>query len=74
MKIKERTGCTVIGYKKQDGTYIINPDIQTPVDTEGRIIVTSNFDQINKLNSVFQIFCVDIIFITDVTSFFVSEN
>ena len=56
MKIKERTGCTVIGYKKQDGTYIINPDIQTPVDTEGRIIVLGNFDQINKLNSVFQIF------------------
>jgi voltage-gated potassium channel len=55
MKIKEQTGCTVIGYKKKDGTYIINPDFNIPVDTEGRIIVLGNYDQIKKLNSVFQI-------------------
>ncbi|MBK6785899.1 MAG: potassium channel protein [Saprospiraceae bacterium] len=55
IKIKERTGCTIIGLKKEDGTYIINPELGMPIDTNGRIIVLGNTEQINKLNNVFHI-------------------
>jgi len=53
LKIRENTGCTVIGYKTKNGDYIVNPDINFNVQTEGRIIVLGNFDQIQKLNKVF---------------------
>ncbi len=55
LQIKERTGCTVMGYKKGDGTYVINPDSNIPVDTNGRIIVLGNHEQISRLNAVFEI-------------------
>jgi voltage-gated potassium channel len=55
LKIKEKTGCTVIGYKSKDGNYIINPEIQLPVGQEGRIIVLGNTGQIRKLNKVFNL-------------------
>jgi voltage-gated potassium channel len=55
LNIKERTGCTIMGYKKGDGTYVINPDLTIPVDAHGRIIVLGNHDQISKLNAEFKI-------------------
>ena len=55
LNIKERTGCTIMGYKKGNGTYVINPDLTIPVDAHGRIIVLGNHDQISKLNAEFKI-------------------
>lgn len=55
LNIKDRTGCTVMGYKKGDGTYVINPDSNIPVDANGRIIVLGNHEQISRLNAVFDI-------------------
>lgn len=55
LKIKEKTGCTIIGYKTKSGNYIINPDHIMPVGQEGRIIVLGNTAQILKLNQVFNI-------------------
>ncbi len=55
LQIKEKTGCTVIGYKTKHGDYIINPDISHSVDAKGRIIVLGNKHQIKKLNTVFKI-------------------
>jgi voltage-gated potassium channel len=56
LAIKEKTGCTVIGYKTSLGEYIINPAHDLPVEYEGRVIVLGNEEQINKLNQAFRIF------------------
>ena len=54
LKIREKTGCTVIGYKTEAGKYIVNPDDDYPVEHEGRIIVLGNKMQITKLNEIFR--------------------
>lgn len=53
LHIRENTGCTVIGYKMANGEYIVNPDIDLQVKTDGRIIVLGNTVQIKNLNNVF---------------------
>ena len=53
LHIRENTGCTVIGYKMANGEYIVNPDIDLQVKTDGRIIVLGNTIQIQNLNNVF---------------------
>lgn len=53
LHIRENTGCTVIGYKMENGEYIVNPDIDFQVKTDGRIIVLGNTVQIKNLNKVF---------------------
>lgn len=53
LRIKEQTGCTVIGYKSEEGAYIVNPDLSIPVHPRGRIIVLGNTVQLEKLRNVF---------------------
>lgn len=55
LKIHEKTGCTVIGYKNQEGHYIINPGSNHKVEQQGRIFVLGNNQQINKLNIEFKL-------------------
>jgi len=55
LHIRENTGCTVIGYKMANGEYIVNPDSDLQVKTDGRIIVLGNTLQIQKLNKVFEL-------------------
>lgn len=56
LRIKEKTGCTVIGYKTETGEYIINPEIHTPVNINGRIIVLGNKSQMETLHREFGTF------------------
>ncbi|MBK9734570.1 MAG: potassium channel protein [Saprospiraceae bacterium] len=53
--IKERTGCTVIGYKSKNKEYVINPDPEFMLEPEGRIIVLGRTEQIKKLNNIFNL-------------------
>jgi voltage-gated potassium channel len=53
LRIKERTGCTVIGYKTETGNYQINPDLDIPVTSGGRIIILGNTAQLARLKEVF---------------------
>jgi voltage-gated potassium channel len=55
LDIKDRTGCIIIGYKNSAGDYIINPDNDLAVSSEGRIIVLGNNEQIQKFNSLFNL-------------------
>ena len=55
LKIRDKTGCTVIGYKTASGEYIVNPAPSHKVETKGRIIVLGNDLQIEQLNTVFKI-------------------
>ncbi len=46
LKIKENTGCTIIGYKDDNGKYFINPDDSQIIDDNNYIIVIGKPDQI----------------------------
>ena len=56
LHIRENTGCTVIGYKMSNGEYIVNPESDLRVETDGRIIVLGNTSQIQRLNTVFELY------------------
>lgn len=49
LEIKNQSGCKVIGYKKQDNTYIINPNDQKTIEPNSCIIVLGKPEQIMAL-------------------------
>ena len=55
LDLRKKTGCTIIGYVKPDGTYIINPEADMPLVPKSKVIVLGRPDQIRKLNQMFQI-------------------
>ncbi|WP_138433100.1 potassium channel family protein [Winogradskyella algicola] len=55
LDLRKKTGCTVIGFKDENGEYIVNPEADTKLVTGSKIIVLGRPEQINKLNSEFNI-------------------
>lgn len=55
LDLRKKTGCTIIGYVKPDGTYIINPEADMPLEPRSKVIVLGRPDQIRKLNEMFHI-------------------
>jgi len=55
LNLRKKTGCTIIGYKKPDGEFIINPDPNTKLVKGSYIIVLGRPEQIKKLNELFGI-------------------
>ncbi|TNF69446.1 MAG: potassium channel protein [Bacteroidetes bacterium] len=55
LDLRKKTGCTIIGYVKPDGTYIINPEADMPLEPKSKVIVLGRPDQICKLNQMFHI-------------------
>ncbi len=55
LDLRKKTGCTIIGYVKPDGTYIINPEADMPLEPKSKVIVLGRPDQIRKLNEMFHI-------------------
>ena len=55
LDLRKKTGCTIIGYVKPDGTYIINPEADLPLEPRSKVIVLGRPDQIRKLNEMFHI-------------------
>ncbi|MDT8415491.1 MAG: potassium channel protein [Flavobacteriaceae bacterium] len=53
LDLRKLTGCTVIGMKNSDGDYTINPDPDTQLNINSRIIVLGKTEQIKKLNELF---------------------
>lgn len=53
LDLRKFTGCTIIGLKNPDGDYIINPNPNTQLNINSRIIVLGNTGQIKKLNQLF---------------------
>lgn len=49
LKIKERSGLNVIGYKNKGGEYLINPDEDTKLDDDAKIFVLGTKNQLNQL-------------------------
>ena len=55
LDLRKRTGCTVIGYKDENGDYIVNPEAELELAPNSKIIVLGRPEQIEALNAVYNI-------------------
>lgn len=55
LDLRRKTGCTVIGFKDGKGEYIVNPEADTQLIEGSKIIVLGRPEQIQKLNSLYDI-------------------
>lgn len=55
LDLRKKTGCTVIGYKDENGEYIVNPEAEMALSPNSKIIVLGRPEQIKVLNSVYNI-------------------
>ena len=55
LNLRQKTGCSVIGYKTPDKKYIINPPADTPLVNGSAIIVLGQPEQIRNLYRLFKI-------------------
>lgn len=55
LDLRNKTGCTVIGFKDGNGDYIINPEAELKLVPHSKIIVLGRPEQIQILNSLYDI-------------------
>ena len=55
LDLRRKTGCTIIGYVKPGGQYIINPEPDLELEPKGKVIVLGRPEQIQRLNQMFHI-------------------
>ncbi len=55
LDLRNKTGCTVIGFKGNDGAYVVNPEAETLLVSNSKIIVLGRPEQIQKLNSLYNL-------------------
>lgn len=55
LDLRRKTGCTVIGYKDGHGEYVVNPEADLKLMPKSKIIVLGRPEQIQKLNSLYNI-------------------
>ena len=53
LDLRKHTGCTVIGYKAPDNSYIINPEASLQLVKDSHLIVLGRPEQISKLRELF---------------------
>jgi voltage-gated potassium channel len=55
LDLRKKTGCTVIGFKDENGEYLVNPESDTKLVPGSKIIVLGRPEQIHTLNSEYNI-------------------
>lgn len=55
LDLRQKTGCTIIGFKSADGNYIVNPNPKTKLTPNSKIIVIGNAEQIKTLQEIYSI-------------------
>lgn len=55
LDLRQRTGCTIIGFKSPDGEYTVNPHPKTELEPNSKIIVIGNANQIKRLQEEYAI-------------------
>jgi len=53
LDLRRKTGCTVIGFKKSDGEFVINPDANIKLQPKSKLIVLGQPSQILKFRKTF---------------------
>ncbi|MBT8272486.1 MAG: potassium channel protein [Bacteroidia bacterium] len=55
LDLRNKTGCNVIGYKDPNGEYLVNPGSDQPLHANSRVIVLGRPEQIQQLNTLYNI-------------------
>lgn len=55
LDLRKQTGCSIIGFKNAQGEYLINPEAELKLIPNSKIIVLGRPEQIQKLNSLYNI-------------------
>lgn len=55
LDLRNKTGCTVIGFKGSDGDYIVNPEAEIKLVPHSKVIVLGRPEQIQELNSIYDL-------------------
>lgn len=55
LDLRRKTGCNVIGYKDTNGEYVVNPEADQRLEANAKIIVLGRPEQINELNTVYNL-------------------
>lgn len=53
LDLRRKTGCTVIGFKSPGNEYLINPEADTQLVSNSKLIVLGSLDQIQNLSKLF---------------------
>ena len=53
LDLRRKTGCTVIGFKAPDNSYLINPEASIVLQKDSHLIVLGRPEQISKLRALF---------------------
>ena len=55
LSIREETGCSIIGYKKPDGNFIINPESDLLLEKGSNLIILGSQTQMKRLNKKYKL-------------------
>jgi voltage-gated potassium channel len=55
LDFRNKTGCSIIGYKTPEREYIINPEADTVLRPKSKLIVLGRSEQISALNKMFDL-------------------
>ena len=55
LDLRRNTGCSIIGYKDENGEYIVNPEAELKLAPNSKIIVLGRPEQIDALNTAYNI-------------------
>jgi len=55
LNLRQKTGCTIIGFKSAEGDYLVNPNPDTVIGPGSKIIVVGNSHQIAQLQKSYRI-------------------
>ena len=55
LDLRKKSGCTVIGYKDNNGDYIVNPEADQKLEANSKVVVIGRPEQIIKLNTIYNI-------------------
>lgn len=55
LDLRNKTGCTVIGFKGNNGDYVVNPEAELKLVPNSKVIVLGKPEQIKKLNSIYNL-------------------
>jgi len=53
LDLRQKTGCTVIGYKTPEKQFIVNPDASMKLVPNSKLFIIGKPDQIKKLHELF---------------------
>ena len=54
LAIREETGCSVIGYKKPNGEFLINPESELEMEEASNLIILGSAAQMKKLDQLYK--------------------